>query len=277
MSDNTSRRLDPKDSFPTDSEVAPGSFVPPISRRSTPRFAGRREALGAAFERGAQDYHEVRPGYPQACLKRLPQARMALDIGAGTGKLSEQLRAETICALDPSADMLRTLRQHQPGVLAVQAKAEATGFAPDTFDLVTSAQTWHWVDPAVASAEAARISTPDATLFLVWNTLDVTQPWVHRLSRIMHSADNLKEGFLPAVHAPWELSWRECVRWEQWLNPQEIHALAHTRSYWLRANEKSRARLTENLNWYLYEHLGLDEETEVPLPYRCDAFAYTKA
>ena len=67
------------------------------------------------------------------------------------------------------------------------ASAEATGLTDGTLDLVVFAQSWHWVDPLRAAAEAARILTPGGVLVAVWNQMEVSIPWVHRLTRIMRS------------------------------------------------------------------------------------------
>ena len=50
-----------------------------------------------------------------------------------------------------------------------------------------------------------------------------------------------------------------------------------TRSYWLKANERTRAKMEANLSWYLFERLGFDPGDTVPLPYRTDAFVYERA
>ena len=44
-----------------------------------------------------------------------------------------------------------------------------------------------------------RVLAPNGVLALVWNQLDVTIPWVHRLARIMHAGNVLREGFRPAT------------------------------------------------------------------------------
>ena len=49
-----------------------------------------------------------------------------------------------------------------------------------------------------------------------------------------------------------------------------------SRSYWLRANEKTRAKMVANLDWYLHDRLGFERGQRIPLPYRADAFVYGK-
>ena len=50
----------------------------------------------------------------------------------------------------------------------------------------------------------------------------------------------------------------------------------HTRSYWLRNNEAIHERMTHNLNWYLYEHMGFSAGQKLHIPYRTDAFVLVR-
>lgn len=262
------------------------TFVPPpnapsVSQRDTPKFHSRehRNISARAFESGAYNYHKARPSYPAQVLDLLEVSANAklLDVGCGTGKLTEQLkeRGHHVFALDPSEDMVRTLQSHLE-VPAWIATAEQTSAASDVFDAITCAQTWHWLDAALASEEFDRITNASGQVLLVWNTLDVSVPWVHRLSRIMHSGDTLKEGFIPTFYDPWFIKKEVRLTWSQPMSVTSIHLLTHTRSYWLRSSEKTREKVTANLSWYLNEHLGFSDTDLIELPYRCDAFLLSK-
>lgn len=268
------------------SQSISASFVAPhdapvTSRKHAPKFNSdnHRIKTAAAFENGSDIYHAVRPNYPNSVIELLDLSpnSTVLDIGCGTGKLTEQIaqQSSSVFALEPSKDMLDSFRSKLK-IPSWQATAEQTAVSDSRFSTLTCAQAWHWVEPLAASAELDRISTDDAQLLLVWNTLDVSIPWVHRLSRIMHSGDTLAEGFIPHVAQPWELVSVLRGNHTQELYPDQIHALAHTRSYWLRASEKTREKLTHNLSWYLTDHLELPNTSLVEIPYRFDAFLYKK-
>ncbi|AWB81944.1 SAM-dependent methyltransferase [Corynebacterium yudongzhengii] len=259
----------------------PDSLSRPASRRATPGFsdAAHRAGLGAAFSTGADVYARVRPGYPREVADLVGSARRIVDLGAGTGKLAETYVGRPdreVYALDPSADMVRTIRGRLD-IPAWRATAEATGLAENSMDAAVCAQTWHWVDTEAASQEADRIIRPGGRLVLAWNVLDVSHPWVLRLSRIMHSGDIHRPGFYPEVGGDWQLVDELRTTWVQHLRPAEIYLLTQTRSYWLRANERTRKRVTENLRWYLFDRLGFAEDQLIALPYRSDAFAYERA
>ncbi|WP_337459702.1 class I SAM-dependent methyltransferase [Arthrobacter sp. TB 23] len=170
-------------------------------------------------------------------------------------------------AVDPSADMLGVLSTKLPAVVAVVGTAEATGLPASSVNLVTMAQAWHWVDPVAATTEAARILTPGGRLGLIWNQLDVSLPWVHRLSRIMHAGDVYKPDHRPAIGREFGALEQRSARWAQPLSTSDIVDLAKSRSYYRRAGPEIRARVEANLDWYLHEHLGFAADAQVELPY----------
>ena len=251
------------------------------SAKNAPGFRddAARQVTASAFARGGSAYHAARPSYP-AHIAHLVQGDAVLDLGAGTGKLTEQLLSDArlVTAIEPSPDMARVLTSRLPGVRVIRATAEALPIASGPpFSTITCAQAWHWMDVQAASAEAARVAAPGARLVLVWNTLDVTHPWVLRYSRISHSGDVQREGFDVDVGKQWFLDKELRTKWIQPTSPEELMELAKTRSYWLRASEATRAKVQANLKWYLFERLGFVPGQLIPLPYRTDAFVYELA
>ncbi len=245
----------------------------------------RRRELADSFQDGGEQYERVRPGYPEESLTWLlsgaaPAAApaapdlgalglTALDIGAGTGKFTARLaeRGLTVVALDPSRDMLRQLEHSFPGVRTILGAAERIELPDASVDLATVAQAWHWFDPLPASTEIARVLRPGGVLGLVWNQLDVSVPWVHRLSRIMHAGDVHKPDFRPLLGPEFSAPQLQLNHWFQPLTAPEVMELVKSRSYYLRANEATRAKVLANLRWYLLEHLGHDAYEVLQLPY----------
>lgn len=273
---------------------SPERAVPPVSRRSSPRFASRerRRELGAAFAEQGEEYDRLRPGYPQEAIEAIlagpgPSVGEAVDLGAGTGKLSLALaeRGIRVTALDPSSRMLaalehRAAERSAPGgplPLAIRVgSAEATGLRAASTDLVSAAQAWHWFDTDAASAEADRILRPGGRLALIWNSLDVSVPWVHRYARILHAGDVMKDDFTPPVAPRFRLIRRRVHRWEDPRTPRELIDLARTRSYVVAARPEQRSRVLANLDWYVHEHLGHADGDVVGLPYRTDVFVLAR-
>ena len=280
--------------------AGPAPTVPPVSSRHQPRFrsAERKEALAAAFQDQGEDYDRLRPGYPgaviDAILIHLPDTdddgtaagadggARAVDLGAGTGKLAWALaeRGLDVTAVDTSAAMLETARRRgssAPSLTTHLAPAESTGLPEGMAHLVTAAQAWHWFDAPAATIEVARLLAPGGVLALVWNTLDVAIPWVHRLSRIMHAGDVQREDFEPAVGPELALIERRVHRWEDPMPSHDVIDLARTRSYVITAAAERRNRVLANLDWYLHEHLGHARGSTIGVPYRTDLFLYRAA
>ncbi|WP_051619962.1 class I SAM-dependent methyltransferase [Haematomicrobium sanguinis] len=239
----------------------------------------QRTHFSSAFNTGGERYERLRPGYPAEAVDwLLPEdARRIVDLGAGTGKLTEQLvhRVTDVFAVDPSADMLAHVEAKLPGVRTIEANAEDESWVTQTggaLDAVLVAQAWHWFDVEAASARIRSALRPGGTLGLIWNQLDVTVPWVHRLSRIMHAGDVLRHNFRPPLGTGFTPIETREVHWQQELAAEELIELAQTRSYFLKATEATRAKVLANLHWYLFEHLGHRPGEIVELHYVTQAY-----
>ncbi|MFI0240254.1 class I SAM-dependent methyltransferase [Streptomyces sp. NPDC016845] len=120
-----------------------------------------------SFGSDAERYDEARPGYPEELVARIAAASPGphvLDVGCGTGIAARQFQAAgcTVLGVEPDARMAERARAR--GVRIEVASFEA--WEPDgrRFDAVTAAQSWHWVDPAVGAAKAARVLRPGGLL-----------------------------------------------------------------------------------------------------------------
>ncbi|MDC4233897.1 methyltransferase domain-containing protein [Actinomyces sp. B33] len=156
---------------------------------------------------------------------------------------------------------------HAPTIRLLAASAEDTGLPDAATDLVVYAQSWHWVDPDAASTETARILAPSGTICAVWNQMDVSIPWIHRLTRIMRSGDVHRPDRPPAFGSSFTSPVLDVIPWEDTKTPEEILDLGTTRSSYLRQDRAGRARMQENLRWYLYEHLRFAPGEPVAIAY----------
>ena len=228
-------------------------------------------------------YDSVRPAYPDEAVAALidaarsgrgvdapgrDDALRAADIGAGTGKMSELLARGGLLvdAVEPS-EAMRAQASPIEGVTWHDGVAEKTGLPNDVYDIVVFAQSWHWMDPERAGLEAARILAPGGALAIVWNQMAVSIPWVHRLTRIMRSGDVHRPDRPPTPGGGFAPMTLTQVAWEDRMTPEEILTLGTTRSSYIRSSEAGRARMQENLRWYLYEHLGYAPGEQVAIPY----------
>ncbi len=145
-------------------------------------------------------YRQSRPGVPAgfiAELARLAPARQrCLDCGTGNGQAALVLsdHFDRIDAIDPSARQLDHAST-RPNVHYRQARAEASGYADASFDLITASQAAHWFDLPVFHAEAQRLLKPGGIIAL----------WGYGLLRTDPQSDRLIDAYYSDVVGPyWE-------------------------------------------------------------------------
>ncbi|MDO5701625.1 MAG: class I SAM-dependent methyltransferase [Bowdeniella nasicola] len=256
----------------------------------TRRDRRTRAQRAAAYRSADETYQHYRPSYPppilDAALDAVPSSSQrvlrVVEVGAGTGLFTsgllkrsrERHRPIDLTAIEPAQAMAEQLRCREPGVCVRQASGEDTGLPDQCADVVVYAQSWHWVDAPRAAAEATRLIVAGGALVLVWNQLDVSVPWVHRLTRIMRSGDVLALDRPTDLHLHFTCVARARTTFVQRLVPRDVMALARTRSSYLAAPPHRRVHMQENLEWYLGEHLGYDANDAVPLPYLSVAWTY---
>jgi SAM-dependent methyltransferase len=125
------------------------------------------------FDQEAEAYDRLRPAYPDAVIDEVlgpaPVGLDVLDVGCGTGIASRQMarRGARVLGVEIAPRMADVARRH--GVEVESAAFEAWDDAGRTFDRVTSAQAWHWLDLPVATAKAAAVLRPGGRLCLMWN------------------------------------------------------------------------------------------------------------
>ncbi|WP_338073681.1 class I SAM-dependent methyltransferase [Kineococcus siccus] len=231
--------------------------------------SGHARSFGAA----AGQYARARPGYPADAVDWLvpPAARRVLDLGAGTGKFTAALaaRALDVVAVEPSERMLAELTAALPGVPAHRGTAEATGLPDASVDAVVVAQAWHWVDPARAVGEVARVLRPRGTLGLVWNVRDDSVPWVREVWALaQRGVEQEMQVEDPVVGAPFGPLERFVTGFEHVTDRAGVLDLIASRSYVIVLPEAERTALLGEVASVLDTHPDLRGRTELRLPYR---------
>jgi ubiquinone/menaquinone biosynthesis C-methylase UbiE len=88
--------------------------------------------------------------------------RVVADVGPGTG-IFTRLLLETgarVIGIEPNGPMRAAAERRilgEPRFESKNGRAEATGLADASVDLVTAAQAFHWFEPSAARAEFVRI------------------------------------------------------------------------------------------------------------------------
>lgn len=218
-----------------------------------------RRQRGQSFSAVAEVYDRARPAYPAQAVAWLagPEPARVLEIGAGTGKLTEGLlnAGHTVTATDPSAPMLDRLAERLDTPVA-QCTAELLPFRADSFDRVVVAQAFHWFDVEPALAEIARVLRAGGSLGLVWNYRDERVPWVRRLSEVIgaeaHAGDvdamlATSPDFVPDEHTTFQF-------W-QWLDADGLVDMVASRSYVAALTATERERVLRRVRG-LYDSYG---------------------
>jgi len=150
---------------------------------------GERQRYRSSFGPAAVAYAEHRPDYAEAALRwalDLAPGPRVLDLGAGTGKLTEGLVAlgAAVTAVEPDPAMLAQLRHAIPTVNALAGNAETIPLPDASVDAVLAGNAMHWFDMDVAGPEIARVLAPDGILAGLWNIFDNRIEWVAELARV---------------------------------------------------------------------------------------------
>jgi len=119
----------------------------------------------------AEQYDRFRPPLPDAAIDDLLALGPSevLDVGCGTGKVAAALRAPGVHVLGIEADERMAALARSHGVPVEVAKFENWADRGRQFDLATSADAWHWLDPERGIAKAADVLWPGGTLALFWS------------------------------------------------------------------------------------------------------------
>jgi len=173
--------------------------------------------LARSFGSEANRYHQLRPSYPAAAVELvlaglgrprdeaspagLPQDGIPqggapapdrggrvpriLDVGAGTGKLTDSLinRQAEVVAVEPDPQMLAVLAARLPQVRALAGSAERIPLADGSVDAIVAGQAFHWFTRPDADLEFARVLRPGGVVGLLWNLPDQSVEWVPKLYR----------------------------------------------------------------------------------------------
>jgi len=171
--------------------AAQPEFMPAEERRRRARsFAG----VAAEYDRG-------RPGYPARAIEWAlgPDPLDVLDIGAGTGKLTQAVLAagHRVTAVEPLAEMRAVLESRAPAVRVIEATAERLPLGDATVDAVVVGAAFHWFDQDAAFMEITRVLRPAGVLALLGNSFDTSTPWVAQLREILGPATLGRPGHWP--------------------------------------------------------------------------------
>ncbi|WP_370009911.1 class I SAM-dependent methyltransferase [Nocardia cyriacigeorgica] len=151
----------------------------------------RARAMAESFGTDAQRYDQARPAYPAALVARIVAQSPGLDVldvGCGTGIAARQFQEAgcTVLGIEPDPRMADFARTRG---LPVEVATFET-WDPDgrSFDAITAAQSWHWVDPDAGVAKAATVLRPNGLLSIFGHVfeppIEVAEPFAAAYRRV---------------------------------------------------------------------------------------------
>lgn len=226
------------------------------------------------FEAAVSAYSAARPDYPERVFELLvqrcglgPGAR-ALDIGAGPGQATIRLldAGAHVLAVEPSPTLAAELQTNAASnrLDVVIATFEEVELPYASFDLVTAATAFHWLDPQRSLERIIRVLRPGGWLALWWNVFgDPAEPDAfHQATHSLLSSLSPSPSE-PRARRPFALDMRtrrrelakhgfsdvriEIMRWDLVLSAQETRRLYATYSNIARLVEERRTAILDEI------------------------------
>lgn len=149
------------------------------------------KADSQSFDSVPDLYEAYRPGYPDALIASvIKETRLSLDgkileIGSGTGKATEPFakRGYSLLCIEPGkrlAALAADKFKNNPKIRWSNCSFEEWPGDEDQFDLVLSAQAFHWIDKTSGYPKIARALKPGGWLAVWWNRQpeDLSEIWL---------------------------------------------------------------------------------------------------
>ena len=238
-----------------------------------------------SYAEKVEAYVSGRPEYPAALLVELPEAKLAIDLGAGTGIFTEflALRSAKVLALEPVAKMAQRIPVDRlPNIEVAIAGAEAIPVGDSVADLVTAATAFHWFQYEAATAEIVRVLKPGGTLALTWNVRDHRVPWVAKFDAVLdrYAGDTPRQST-----GKWRRIFDDqrfqhmMTRSYGYMQPMPASGIvdrALSTSFIAALPEREQARVRADIERIVSEEIGPTERSGVQFPYVTELYLFRR-
>lgn len=236
-----------------------------------------------SFNRVARLYDEARPGYPEALIEDvlsssgIPPGGRILEIGCGTGKatVSFARRGYSMLCLELGENLAAVARENcrpYPRVEIQTTAFEAWALQAQSFDLVISAQAFHWIPPEIGYPKVQQALKESGTMALFWNQYPASHTeFFQALAEVYRTITPQLAEFTNKVSCEDEIRQREAeieatglfrqlvVRqypWQQQYTADQYIRLISTYSHHLNLAEETRRDLFAAIRELIQAHGG---------------------
>lgn len=237
-------------------------------------------------------FYVDRPGYSLVLLnyiktyirETLGRDIVVADVGAGTGKLTENLEQIGLAgyAVEPNDAM----RQEGMNLFAGKntfewrpGSAESTGLPDECVDWVLMGSSFHWADAPRATEEIRRILRPGGFFTAVWNPRDIQRSDIHRkiedmiykevpgMKRVSSGSVITTEMMAQKVGDHFrDLIFMECMHDELMSKERYMNIWRSVNDIRVQAGEEGFRRILENIGDILKDY------REISVPYKSRAW-----
>jgi SAM-dependent methyltransferase len=154
--------------------------------------APRRLTFGAH----ADAYERARPAWPEDAARWLvpEDAKLVVELGAGTGKLTRAVAAlvARVVAVEPDPRMLAVLQGL--GLEGLEGSAESIPLGDGVADGTVAGSSLHWFELDRALPEIHRVVKPGGRFAFGWNHRDDRHPAIARMGEAVYAAQARTRG-----------------------------------------------------------------------------------
>jgi SAM-dependent methyltransferase len=124
-----------------------------------------------SFGDDPERYDRTRPSYPADLIDELAPTggESVVDVGCGTGIAARLFVAKGCRVVGVEQDERMAAVARRSGIDVDVSRFEDWTPRDTPFDVVASAQAWHWIDPVAGPAKAAAVLRPGGRLAVFWN------------------------------------------------------------------------------------------------------------
>jgi len=249
------------------------------------------------FDRAAEYYDTFRPSYPSEIVDKIISATnitsnsKLLEIGAGSGKattLFVPYNYEILC-VDPGENLVKNGRikfSEYNKIKFEVARFEELNLLPKYYDVVFSAQSFHWIPQPIGYEKCSYILKDNGHLALFWNMYitydnELDQELIELSNKYGGFADfltkngceerieSIKTGIENSGHFNTPLIHR--VLWNQRYTADEYFGFALTGNHFVQKSELEKSKAYDDIGKLAFKHGGI-----INRPYLCVLYIASK-